>query len=253
MISSRKRKNELDWTTYWTLEEINAWMDSLVVEYPTIVSSFVVGKSYEGRDIKGVKLNVGGVPGKKTIFFESHIHANEWITSATTTWIINEFLTTTNLTVINLLNRYEIFFLPVLNVDGFAYTWTTDRLWRKTRRPTKNILCNGADPNRNWDLIFSQFGASLNPCSGGYAGDFAFSEPEMKQLSEFVSSIENLAVYFSFHSYSQLLMLPFAYTLEHLGNYDDLYEIGLKAVESLRLVNDNQYRIGTISSFFGKI
>lgn len=251
-ITARKRKADLEWTRFWTLDEINQWMDALVVQYPSTVSSFIVGKSFEGRDMRGVKLNVGGVQGKKSIFFESNIHANEWITSATSTWIINEFLTSSNPIVVELLNRYEFYFLPVLNVDGFAYTWSSDRLWRKTRRPNRNLLCNGADPNRNWDLFFSQFGASLNPCSSIYAGDFAFSEPEMKQLSEFVPQIDNLAAYFSFHSFGQLLMLPFAYTLEHLGNYNDLYEIGEKAVESLRGVHSNQYRLGTISSFFGK-
>lgn len=250
---SRRRKTDLDWTFYWTLEEIYDWMDALVVQYPSTVALFNVGRSFEGRDMRGVKLNVDNGQGKKAIFFESNIHANEWITSATATWVINELLTSTNPAVIDLLSRYEFYFLPVLNVDGFAYTWSTDRLWRKTRRPNKNLFCNGADPNRNFDLFFSQFGASLNPCSTSYAGDFAFSEPEMKQLSEFVPQIANLAAYFSFHAYGQLLMLPFAYTLSHNENYDSLYEIGEKAVESLRLVNGNQYRLGTISSFFGKL
>lgn len=126
----------------------------------------------------------------------------------------------------------------MLNVDGFAYTWSTDRLWRKTRRPNKNMLCYGADPNRNWDLQFAEFGASSNPCSPNYAGDFAFSEPEMKQLSEFVPKIPNLVAYFDFHSYGQLLMTPFANTLERPGNFDDLQAIGKLALEALEAMGD---------------
>lgn len=148
--------------------------------------------------------------------------------------------------------RYEWYFLQVPNVDGYAYTWSTDRLWRKTRRPNKNILCHGADPNRNWDLQFGEFGASSNPCSAFYAGDFAFSEPELKQLSEFVPNVPNLAAYFSFHSYSQLLMTSYAYTLEHLDNYNTLISIGEKAIESLKARHQTEYRLGTASSFFGE-
>lgn len=195
---SRRCKTDLDWTFYWTLEEIYDWMDALVVQYPSTVALFNVGRSFEGRDMRGVKLNVDNGQGKKAIFFESNIHANEWITSATATWVINELLTSTNPAVIDLLSRYEFYFLPVLNVDGFAYTWSTDRLWRKTRRPNKNLFCNGADPNRNWDLFFSQFGASLNPCSTSYAGDFAFSEPEMKQHQSSCHKLQTLQRTFRF-------------------------------------------------------
>ena len=37
---------------------------------------------------------------------------------------------------------------PVLNVDGFVYTHTNSRMWRKTRRPNANSNCIGTDPNR---------------------------------------------------------------------------------------------------------
>lgn len=251
--SRRRRKATPDWTGYLTLEEIYEWLDSLVVDYPGVVESFKVGTSFEGRDIRGVKVNVGGGTDKKKIFFESNIHANEWITSATSTWMLNEFLTSSDADVQSLMQRFEIYFLPVLNVDGYAYTWNVDRLWRKTRRPNRNILCTGADPNRNWDLFFSQSGASLNACSNNYAGDFAFSEPEMKQLSEFVPTISNLAAYFSFHSFGQYLMMPFAYTLDHLGNYDNLHEIGLIALDSISVLHATEYRLGTVSDFFGKL
>lgn len=52
-------------------------------------------------------------------------------------------------------------------------------------------------------------GASNNPCSGIYAGPKPFSEPEIRSLSEFVKTIENLKIYISFHSYSQLLLFPY--------------------------------------------
>ncbi len=67
-----------------------------------------------------------------------------------------------------MVDQFDYYILPVFNVDGYAYTWThgkfneseflkkkivlsLERLWRKTRSPTSNPRCFGADPNRNWD------------------------------------------------------------------------------------------------------
>lgn len=254
---SKHRKDfdfHLDWTVYWTLEEIYDWMDALQLEFPDIVTNFTVGTSSEGRQIRGIIINtLPPLPGKRSIFFESTIHSNEWISAATTTWIINEFLRSTDSDVREIANRYTLYFVPVVNVDGYKYSWTTDRNWRKTRGATRNILCKGTDPNRNWDLNFSEHGSSNNPCSNNYAGDFAFSEPETKALSEFIQGIYQLIGYFSFHSYSQYLMIPYAYTTEKVENYSDLYEIGKMAIESLNSKHETQYNVGSIESFFGLV
>lgn len=53
---------------------------------------------------------------------ESHIHAREWITSATSTWLLNELLTSTDPVVQNLSTVYDWYFVPIVNVDGFIYT-----------------------------------------------------------------------------------------------------------------------------------
>lgn len=199
-----KQRKLSDWTSFWSYEEINEWMDSLVAQYPDSVSHINVGKSYEGRDIRGVKVNIGGEE-KNSIFFEGTIHAREWISAATTTWMLNELLTSIDSEVQELARTFEWHILPVVNPDGYSYTWTKDRAWRKTRRPS-NLLCFGADPNRNWDNHFAEGGSSTNPCSDLYAGSAPFSEPETRQLSEYIRSIPRLAGYFDFHAYGQLMV-----------------------------------------------
>jgi murein tripeptide amidase MpaA len=85
-----------------------------------------------------------------SLFIESNIHAREWITSATATWIINEILRSEDR---GALAKYNWYIFPVVNPDGFAYTKSTNRMWRKTRKPG-NSICFGADPNRNWGYNF---------------------------------------------------------------------------------------------------
>lgn len=247
---SQRRKTVSDWERYWTLEEINDWMDLLVVENPGVVSSFSIGTSYEGRTIRGVKVNVGGTD-KKSIFFESMIHSYEWIAPATTLWILNELLTSEDENIRQLTERYEWYFLPVFNVDGYEFTWTTDRMWRKSRKPTKSLLCNGADLNRNWDVEFGE-SSQQNPCHSRYPGDFVFSEPETKNLSVFLLTIPRIVGYFSIHALGQYLMFPYGYTKDKIETYDILYEIGLKGSEALTAKHGKVYQFGALNDFFGK-
>ncbi|XP_070500161.1 zinc carboxypeptidase-like [Chironomus tepperi] len=242
-----QRTSVLDWTRYWELLEIHNWLKQLVIAHPNDTELIKVGESYEGRDIIGIKFNIGKVSGKKQVIFEGTMHSREWISGATVTWMLNELITSEDPDIKELAATYEWIVIPVVNVDGYEFTWKSDRLWRKTRRPS-NLLCFGADPNRNWDNFFNQGGSSMNPCSDLYAGAFPFSEPETKQYSDFVAALPNLSAYFSFHAFSQLLMLPYGYTHELLDNYDELYEIGLKALDSLKSRFGTEYRIGSIAN-----
>ncbi|KAJ8927938.1 hypothetical protein NQ314_019569 [Rhamnusium bicolor] len=168
------------------------------------------------------------------------------VTSAVSSYILNEILTSTNETVRRMATSHDWYVFPIFNPDGFVYSHTTDRMWRKTRVP-HSILCTGADPNRNWDYYWNHGGTSNSPCTDTYRGPAPFSEPSCKSMADFISTIgHQLVAYLSFHSYSQLLLLPYGYTNEHLENYDQAYEIGLKSVEALAQRYGTQYRVGTV-------
>lgn len=93
-------------------------------------------------------------------------------------------------------------------------------MWRKTRKPY-GWLCRGADPNRNWDNHWREYGASSFPCSESYAGPKPFSETCTRTLSQYISTIgKKLVAYIDFHSYSQLLMVPYGYSSKPLDNYN---------------------------------
>lgn len=61
---------------------------------------------------------------------ESNIHAREWITSATATWLLNELLTSTDPVVQVLSNEYDWIIVPIVNVDGYIYTQTVSGQFR---------------------------------------------------------------------------------------------------------------------------
>lgn len=130
----------------------------------------------------------------------------EWITSATTTWFINQLLTSQDPAVRDLAENVDWYIIPVFNVDGFVYSHTTNRMWRKSRQPSSSV-CYGTDLNRNFGYLWSTGGMSTNPCEETYAGPTAFSEPESRALAKFYDSVhKNVTAFISFHSYGQYLM-----------------------------------------------
>ena len=63
----------------------------------------------------------------------SGIHASEWISPAVVTYMMREL--TENITgQQELVDELDWYIVPSVNPDGYVYTWSDDRLWRKTRR-----------------------------------------------------------------------------------------------------------------------
>lgn len=221
------------WTAYQTLNSNYNWLISLTRSYPGVVTLIEGGKSYEKRSILGVKISyLNELKQKPGIFLEAGIHAREWIAPATATYIINELLTSNNTKIRELAESYDWYIIPHANPDGYAYTQTTDRMWRKTRQPYGT--CVGADANRNWDVYWNTVGASSNPCSETYAGRAANSEIEVKSLSDYITSLKDkIQLYISFHSFSQYLLYPNGHTAElpdNVKNYQQVYNATIKAI-----------------------
>ncbi|XP_035901543.1 zinc carboxypeptidase-like [Anopheles stephensi] len=240
----RGRRETFGWTAYHPLEDIYAWLDTLVEQYPDVVTPIVVGETYEGRQIRGVKVSYK--EGNPAVFTEGTIHAREWISAATVTFVLNELLTSQDGAVRNAAENYDWYVVPVANPDGYVYTHTTTRLWRKTRS-RQNVLCYGVDPNRNWDYKFNQGGTSTIPCSDTFSGPAPFSEIETRTLSAYIATIPNLSTYLDFHSSGQLLMVPYGHTREPLDNYYELMEIGTKAAVKLEQRHGSRYQVGNIA------
>lgn len=237
-------RGTFDWFGYHRLEVIYSWLDSLAAQHPKILKAITGGSSYEGRSIKGVKLSYKeGNPG---IFIEGGIHAREWISPAVVTYILDQLIVSDDPRVRYMAESYDWYIFPVFNPDGYEYTHTRNRLWRKTRRPSGGG-CYGADPNRNWNFHWAEGGTSRNPCSETYPGDKPFSETETRTMSKYIGSIQDkIFAYIAFHSYSQLLLIPYGHTSNKIENYNDLLEIGNYSINALAKRYGTKYRVGNI-------
>jgi len=234
------RPRQVEWTDYHTLDEIYDWLGELERNNPSIVKVVQGGTTYEKRNITGITITFNANnPG---VYFESGIHAREWIGPAASTWIVNEIL---NSTASSIWRRFNYLYFPSVNPDGYVYTWTNNRLWRKTRKPYGS--CVGADPNRNWDIHWGEIGSSTNPCSESYMGSKVFSEIESKSLSDYLLNVgKNYDIFVAFHSYSQLLMFPWGYTSRPIATADLHQRIGDLGARDLQAVNGLKFKVGNI-------
>lgn len=155
----------------------------------------------------------------RAVFIEANIHAREWISSATASFVLNEFLRSTDPEVQEIASSVDWYIIIVANPDGYEYSRSTNRNWRKTRSATGSLLCSGVDANRNFAFNWlvpdetGNLGASTTACSDTFAGNRAFSEPETVAIEEYLArNYEKFDVYLSFHSYAHMLLFPLGNT-----------------------------------------
>nr|AHK12808.1 carboxypeptidase [Musca domestica] len=242
--NSYARSLNYNWNQYYQLDDTYRWMQQLAVEYPGVVTLIEGGKTYQGRSILGVKISKSRTT-KPGIFVEAGIHAREWIAPATATYLINQLLTSNVVSVRNIAQNYDWYIFPHANPDGYVYTHTTDRMWRKTRTPYGS--CFGADPNRNWGFQWNVVGSSNNACSDTYAGPSAFSEIETRSFSQYISSLKGkIFLYISFHAYSQYLLYPYGHTASLPANVKDLKQVFDVSVAAMNKRYGTKYTGGNI-------
>ncbi|XP_069544419.1 carboxypeptidase A1-like [Brachyistius frenatus] len=248
-VSDPRNTDSFDYSSYHTLSEIYNFQNMLVAENPNLVSKMVIGQSYEGRPLNVLKFSTGGT-NRPAIWIDTGIHSREWVTQASGTWfakkIVDDYGRDPALTAI--LDKMDIFLETVTNPDGFYYTHTKNRMWRKTRKPSRGSTCVGVDPNRNWDAAFGGPGASSNPCSETYRGPRAHSESEVRSIVDFVKSHGNFKAFISIHSYSQMLLYPYGYTRTPVRDRAELDSVARTAVTRLASLFGTDYRYGSIIS-----
>ncbi|XP_035449805.2 zinc carboxypeptidase-like isoform X2 [Spodoptera frugiperda] len=249
-----------DWSYFLNLDEINAWLTKIVEEHSDVATLVELGTSVEGRTIWGVKIDYKKEENPVIGMIEGGIHSREWISPATVTYIINEFLTSTDESVRFMAENIVWHIFPVVNPDGYYYTFNNNRMWRKNRSKDNFQTCtsvaddisNGIDLNRNFDFMWMHVGASQNPCMETYAGPNAFSEPESRAIAGYVQHIKKqgrMIYYFAFHSYSQMVLVPYSHLsgdrVLEAPNYADMYEIAIRGMDKLKAKHNTNYQVGT--------
>uniref|UniRef100_A0A673CGI7 Peptidase M14 domain-containing protein n=1 Tax=Sphaeramia orbicularis TaxID=375764 RepID=A0A673CGI7_9TELE len=240
-----------DYTKYHRMDEIRQWMEDVEQMNPHLVSSSVYGQTYEGRNITLLKLALDNPQGreKKVIWVDCGIHAREWIAPAFCQWFVKEIVQSykTNKKLEQILQNVDILVTPVVNVDGYMFTWANDstRLWRKSRStPPPGSSCYGVDLNRNFNAnweVRCVGCVSFDSCSNTYCGKSAGSEPEAKAVRS--GMVDKVLCFLTIHSAGQLILLPYGHPQITAPNYEELVSVGKAAAAEMKKIHGMDYTV----------
>lgn len=257
---SKSTPEDLFFQDYQPLSVLYPWLRLIASLFPSHATLISLGLSTEGRDIPA--LRIGARPAntptdsderRQTLLIVGGTHAREWISVSTTAYIAYNLITRYGHPhypyVTKILDHFDVVFVPVLNPDGYEYTWTTDRLWRKNRQSTSLPFCPGVDIGRSFPFGWDGFGDADNPCSDSYAGPAPLAATEAQILSEWArnqtdhNDVEFVS-FVDFHSYSQQVLYPYSYTCDVAPpTLEDLEEVALGLAKSFRLTNGHYYGV----------
>jgi hypothetical protein len=223
-------------TVYHSLDEMEAELNQIILDHPTITKMESIGKTHEGRDIWAVKVsdNPEVEEDEPEIFYNAMHHAREWLTMEMALYILN-YLTDnygSNLTITNIVDERQIWIVPCVNPDGRVWDSAGDDPanhrsqpsgWRKNRRDNGGSY--GVDLNRNYGYMWGGAGASDNPNSATYRGPEPFSEPETQAIRDFVFQ-HDFVFAISYHSYGQLILYPWGYSYNDPDEEDIFIAVG---------------------------
>jgi len=168
-----------------------------------------VGASLEGRPIIAVKVGpAGDAPARPNVLFMATHHAREWVAPVIALKLIRWLADSADPV---LLAARDVWVIPVENPDGYQYTFTAARFWRKNRR-LNGDGSYGVDPNRNYPAFWGvdDLGSSPQPFTEIYRGTAPASEPETQAIMAFHAAHPPILAV-SYHSYGGLVLYPYGY------------------------------------------
>ncbi|XP_059479901.1 carboxypeptidase B-like [Neocloeon triangulifer] len=242
----------LNWDAYHRATVIHDFLDYYAANYASLCTVTTIGNTYEKRPIKLIKISAGGATKRPAIFIDGGIHAREWIASATVSYIVKE-LVENRTRYSSFADAIDFHIVPLLNVDGYEYTQTKERLWRKNRTK-RNTKCVGVDVNRNFGYKWGGAGASTSACSEIFRGPSAFSEPEAIAIRDYIMSfnVGFFNSYLSFHNFGQWILYPWGYAVMVPPDSADLQRVGNSGAAAMKALSQTIYKVGNSAKLLYK-
>ena len=200
----------------YTWDELNTRFDELQSQYPDIISErVIIGQTIEERDIWAFKVsdNPNNDENEPEVLYTALTHSREPLGMMNLFYFVQKiaeaYQTDPELTY--LVNNREMWFVPVVNPDGYIYNEEIEPdgggMHRKNRLDTGcgDGTNRGVDLNRNYGYGWGSdnTGSSPNPCSTTYRGESEFSEPETQAVRDFILAREFKNV-LHYHTYSNI-------------------------------------------------
>ena len=250
---------QIDFTHFKDSAGVANALANLQARFPGIARVQSIGQSVDGRAIQMVKIsdNVAtSEPSEGAIVLIAGQHSREWLSVETALYVAEKILERyfIDAVVHADVDRLEIYIVPVVNVDGFDYTWLNgvndnQNEWRKNRQHNPGGTF-GVDINRNWGYKWGftpspgddnlSYGNSTESSPVFYGG-MAFSEPETRAVRDLIDGLPNLKAFEDIHTYSELILSPWRYTSGPTPGSQSLEALANRQVNVTAAVHGHTY------------
>ncbi len=208
---------------FYTYQDVLNILDSMRLAYPDLITSrrtIPNAITAEGRPIYWLRISDNpdtDESAEPEVLYTALHHArepNSLTQMVFYMWYLLENYAT-DPEVQYLVQNTEMYFIPILNPDGYIYNEAIapdgGGLWRKNRRITSDSTI-GVDLNRNYGFAWGHdnLGSSPNPVSSVYRGDGPFSEAETSAVRDFCD-MHSFQVALNYHTHGNLLIYPWGF------------------------------------------
>ena len=205
---------------YFTYAEVMAHLDNMAALYPSLITTKApIGsfQTFESRPIYWLRMsdNASVDEAEPEMLYSAIHHAREpaclsqlifymW-------YLLENYGSDPEVTAI--LDNTELYFVPLLNPDGYVYNEVNDPsgggMWRKNRRNHGSGYF-GVDNNRNYSYEWGTTGISGDVWADNYPGTAAFTEAE-NQAMKWLCEQRNFVMALNSHTSGDLLLYPHGY------------------------------------------
>ncbi len=234
---------------FHSYREVETEILALEQAFPNLVQVHVIGNSLEMRNIYALKISDNvqtDEVGEAEVLITGCHHAREWISVEVPLYVAKHLAENyaTDSHIRNLVDRAQVWIVPLLNPDGLEYTIHFYRYWRKNMRDNGNRTY-GVDQNRNYDYMWGNDDEGSSPISSSYVyrGPAPFSEPETQAVRDLFAE-RDFQVFISYHNYSQVIIYPWGYTNEPSELDATLEEMASEMAARIERVNGRVYDYG---------
>lgn len=232
-----------DWfAEYRDYAAISTHLQELADSAPERATLHGIGSSLDGRPLWALRVHAeqGGANADDVpMLINGTQHAREWIAAMVTTCVadrlVNEY--DDDPAIRRLVDTTEVWIVPVVNPDGYQYSWGQDRYWRKNRREG-----HGVDLNRNFSVAWGGAGSSGFKRSQTYRGGRPFSENETVALRD-LSKREGIKLHIDFHAYGQLVLYPWNHSDKPTDDQARFAALGDRLASAIYATHQTQYRL----------
>ncbi len=205
-------------TSFHTYDSLMSEIMQLSAAYPDLVTNVTIGTTWENRSIVALRMTMpGNSSAKENVLFMGLHHADEWMSTEVVMYLVHYFLANAKTTpeIRAILDKANVWFIPMVNPDGYEYSRLHDSLWRKNRRNNGDGTF-GVDLNRNYGYEwntggFAADGSLIVTGSIEYPGPSSFSEPETQAIRDF-ALVHPLVFSISYHTAGEWILFPWSYT-----------------------------------------